>query len=165
MNPLLRWWRFSIVGLCGFLLQMAALALFRRLCGVHYLLASAGALELTLLHNFLWHRRYTWRDRRADNALSQLARFHLLNGAVSFAGSLSIVRLLVNSLRVGLLLANSAAVICCALANFVLGNLWAFARPQTSSPTVLEAIGSGDLAGQSFLTLDQFTQSSPKRRL
>ncbi len=139
MSPLVRWWRFSIVGVGGFLLQTAALALLRRLCGLHYLLASAGALELTLLHNFLWHRRYTWRDRRADNALTQLARFHLSNGVVSFAGSLSIVHLLVNNLRLGLLAANTAAVICCALANFVLGNLWAFARPQTSSPILLEA--------------------------
>ena len=134
MNPVVRWWRFSIVGIGGFLLQMAALALFRRVCGLHYLLASAGALELTLLHNFLWHRRYTWRDRRTDDALTQLARFHLSNGAVSFAGSLSIVHLLVNNLRLGLLVANAAAVICCALVNFLLGNFWAFARPQTGSP-------------------------------
>jgi putative flippase GtrA len=148
MNPLVRWWRFSIVGIGGFLLQMAALALFRRLCGVHYLLASAGALELTLLHNFLWHRRYTWRDRRADNTLTQLARFHLSNGSVSLAGTLSIVRLLVNDMRVGLRAANTAAVLCCAAANFVLGNLWAFARPQMSGAIpLLEVNGDAEVGG------------------
>jgi putative flippase GtrA len=147
MNELVRWCRFSIVGVGGFVLQMASLALFRHLCGAHYLLASAAALELTLLHNFVWHRRYTWRDRRADAPLTQLARFHLSNGAVSFAGSLSIVHLLVNNLRLGLLAANTAAVICCALANFVLGNLWAFARPKTSGPILLEPDGRVDFGG------------------
>jgi len=129
VNLLARWWRFSIVGIAGFALQMALLALFRRICGVHYLVVSAAALELTLLHNFLWHRLYTWRDRRSEAALAQLARFHLSNGAMSFGGNLFLVHLLVNHLHLGLLVANAAAVICCALANFVLGNFWAFARP------------------------------------
>lgn len=128
MNLLARWWRFSIVGFGGFALQMALLALLRRICGMHYLVVSAAALELTLLHNFLWHRLYTWRDRRSEAALAQLARFHLSNGTLSFGGNLFLVHLLVSGLRLGLLFANAAAVICCALANFVLGNLWAFAR-------------------------------------
>jgi putative flippase GtrA len=33
------------------------------------LYATAAAIELTLLHNFVWHLHYTWRDRRDGSAL------------------------------------------------------------------------------------------------
>ena len=127
MSPSLRWWRFNIVGALGFAVQMAALALLHQVCGTHYLLASAAALELTLLHNFLWHLHYTWRDRRAQLRLRQLARFHISNGLVSLVGNLVIVRVLTGSLHMPLLAANAISVLCCAIANFYLGNIWAFA--------------------------------------
>jgi len=60
------------------------------------------ALEITLLHNFVWHLHYTWRDRfptlNAKSAFrngapgdrgalaGQLLRFHLANGLVSMIG-------------------------------------------------------------------------------
>ena len=55
MNTLLRWGKFNLVGAMGMGLQLAALALFNRWTAGHYLYASALAIELTLLHNFIWH--------------------------------------------------------------------------------------------------------------
>jgi putative flippase GtrA len=85
-----------LVGAMGMGLQLAALALFNRWTAGHYLYASAAAIELTLLHNFMWHLHYTWRDRR-DGAtrLRQFVRFHLSNGLVSMLGNLALMRLLV----------------------------------------------------------------------
>ena len=134
MDQLARWWRFNLVGIIGFAVQMAALYLLRRTCGAHYLLASAAALELTLLHNFLWHLRFTWRDRRMASPLLQLARFQLSNGLVSLAGNLLIVRLLVRDLRIPLMAANTVAVLLCAVANFYLGDVWAFSHRSEKTP-------------------------------
>ena len=50
------------MGLIGFALQLGVLALLLRL-GLHYLAATALAVELAVLHNFAWHERWTWRDR------------------------------------------------------------------------------------------------------
>ena len=89
---------------------------------------SAAAVELTLLHNFVWHLHYTWRDRRDDSATAvQLVRFHLSNGLVSMLGNLALMRVLVDGVRLPLLAANSIAILCCSLVNFGLGNEWAFA--------------------------------------
>jgi putative flippase GtrA len=67
--------------------QLAALALLNRWAAGHYLYAAAAAIELALLHNFVWHLHYTWRDRReASPVLSQFIRFHLSNGLVSMVG-------------------------------------------------------------------------------
>ena len=131
MNVLVRWGKFNLVGAMGMVVQLAALALFNRLTAGRYLLASAAALELTLLHNFAWHLHYTWRDRRDRSALLvRLGRFHLSNGLVSMLGNLALMRILVHEARIPLLASNSIAILCCSVVNFCLGNNWAFA-PRT----------------------------------
>jgi putative flippase GtrA len=128
MNPLHRWINFNLVGAVGMLVQLSALALFNRLAPGHYLYATAAAIELTLLHNFLWHLHTTWRDRRdTSSRLQQLLRFHLSNGFVSMLGNLILMRPLIHQAHLPLLLANLIAILCCSLANFFLGNNWAFA--------------------------------------
>lgn len=128
-NTLLRWLKFNLVGAIGMVLQLAALALFNRILGGRYLLASAAAVELTLLHNFLWHLHLTWRDRRTGSPLRQLLRFHLSNGLVSLLGNLVLMRLLIQHAHLPLLVANAIAILCCSVANFCLGDRWAFANP------------------------------------
>jgi putative flippase GtrA len=135
VSTLIRWGKFNLVGAVGMAVQLAALALFNRCFAGHYLLASAAALELTLLHNFIAHLHYTWRDRRHNSQLlAQLLRFHLSNGLVSMFGNLAIMRLLVGAAHLPLLASNIIAILCCSILNFCLGNTWAFAaRSQTSS--------------------------------
>jgi putative flippase GtrA len=129
MNPILRWGKFNLVGAMGMAVQLAALALFNRWMSGRYLYASAAAIELTLLHNFLWHSQYTWRDRcERSSRLRQLVRFHLSNGLVSMLGNLALMQLLVHQARLPLLVANIIAILCCSMANFCLGNNWAFAE-------------------------------------
>jgi putative flippase GtrA len=141
MNTLLRWGKFNLVGGIGMVVQLSALALFNRWMAGHYLYASATAIELTLLHNFIWHRRYTWRDRRDNSTrLCQLMRFHLSNGLVSILGNLALMRLLVHEAHLPLLVSNGIAILCCSVVNFCLGNNWAFAEQhKTVTPYQSEA--------------------------
>ena len=108
--------------------QLGALTLFSRLAAGHYLCASAAAVELAVLHNFVWHVLYTWRDRRDGSALlSRLIRFHLSNGLVSLVGNIVLMRVLVHEIHSPLLISNGIAIVCCSVVNFCLGNSWAFA--------------------------------------
>jgi putative flippase GtrA len=127
MNTFIRWGRFNLVGAMGMVVQLAALALLNRCAPGHYLYASAAALEVTLLHNFVWHLHYTWRDRRDDSVLlAQLMRFHLANGLVSLFGNLALMRVLVHDAHIPVLVSNAIAILCCSIVNFFLGNNWAF---------------------------------------
>jgi putative flippase GtrA len=127
MNTLMRWARFNLVGAVGMLVQLAALALFSRWAPGHYLCASAAAIELTLLHNFVWHLNYTWRDRRHTSGVAaQLLRFHLSNGLVSMLGNLALMRVLIQNARLPLLDSSCIAILGCSAVNFCLGNSWAF---------------------------------------
>ncbi|MGB8031143.1 MAG: GtrA family protein [Terracidiphilus sp.] len=128
MNALIRWCRFNVVGAMGMAVQLGSLALLNRLTGGHYLVATAVALELTLVHNFVWHLHYTWRDRRDQDALlGQFVRFHLSNGLVSMAGNLALMPVLVRDARIPVVASNAIAILCCSILNFCLGNNWAFA--------------------------------------
>jgi putative flippase GtrA len=136
INQFIRWGKFNLVGAMGMALQLTALALFNRWMSGHYLYASAAAIELTLLHNFTWHVHFTWRDRRGRaTLLRQLARFHLSNGLVSMLGNLALMRLLIHQAHLPLLIANTIAILCCSIANFCLGNNWAFVEAHPNSAT------------------------------
>jgi putative flippase GtrA len=129
MSALVRWGKFNLVGAMGMAVQLGSLAVFNRMARGHYLIATAAAIELTLLHNFAWHLRFTWRDRREGLAVrAQLVRFHLANGMVSMVGNLALMRVLVQEARLPVVVANGIAIACCSLVNFCLSDRWAFAE-------------------------------------
>jgi putative flippase GtrA len=128
VSVLIRWGKFNLVGAMGMVVQLGALAVINRWTGGHYLYASAAAIELAVLHNFVWHLHYTWRDRRDESSLlAQCVRFHVSNGLVSLLGNLALMRLLVQEMRMPVLASNGIAILCCSIINFCLGDQWAFA--------------------------------------
>jgi putative flippase GtrA len=129
VNPFTRWCRFNLVGAVGMMVQFAALGLFTRVAPGHYLACTAAAVEVAVLHNFVGHVHFTWRDRRDCSALAgRLVRFHLSNGLVSLLGNLAIMRALVHGTHLPLLAANGVAILTCSMVNFYLSHCWAFAE-------------------------------------
>ncbi|MGD0444411.1 MAG: GtrA family protein [Edaphobacter sp.] len=136
MNPLIRWGKFNLVGAMGMAVQLTTLAILNRCSPGHFLYASAAAVELTLLHNFIWHLHFTWRDRRDNSTLlSQLIRFHLSSGLVSMLGNLLLMRILIQDAHLPLIASNGIAILCCSIINFSLGNTWAFKATNSRSDT------------------------------
>ena len=115
----MRFIRFNSVGVVGFALQMGVLAMLLY-AGVHYLVATALAVETAILHNFLWHERWTWRDRPAAGRgrLARLGRFHALNGLISLVGNVLLMRLFVGTFGLPAIPANVAAVLACSAVNY-----------------------------------------------
>ena len=98
--------KFNAVGGIGMVVQLAALAIFRSGLKLDYLLATGLAVEIAVIHNFLWHERFTWADRptaRPVQSLFRLAKFNASNGAVSLAGNLVLMRLLVGEFKLNYL--------------------------------------------------------------
>jgi putative flippase GtrA len=58
-----RWLKFNFVGGIGIGVQFGALFLLNSVLHVHYLVAAVIAVELAVVHNFIWHERFTWADR------------------------------------------------------------------------------------------------------
>jgi len=90
-----------------------------------YLLATGLAVEIAVIHNFLWHERFTWADRPAAHrtqSLFRFAKFNATNGAVSILGNLVLMRLLFGKLKFNYIASNCVAIVACSLLNFLLGD-------------------------------------------
>src|SRR5258708_15202588 len=135
---LFRWLKFNAVGGIGIAVQLAALAVFRSWLKVDYLLATGLAVEIAVIHNFLWHERFTWADRPATRpmqSLLRLAKFKASNGAVSVAGNLGLMRLLVGEMKLNYVAANLIAIVLCSLVNFLLGDGFVFEAGDNAAAT------------------------------
>lgn len=111
--------KFNAVGIAGAVVQLITLSVLVS-AGVHYLVATALAVEAAVLHNYFWHVRWTWRDRTERS----LVRFHLGNGVVSIASNLAWMWILS---AWPVLAANLVAITLTSVVNFLLGDRWAFA--------------------------------------
>ncbi len=128
-HTFLRWVKFNAVGGIGIGVQLAALAILHSWLKLDYLLATVLAVEIAVIHNFLWHERYTWADRparRPAQSLLRLAKFNASNGAVSIVGNLVLMRLLVGTLKLNYVVSTLLAIVFCSLVNFLLGDRFVF---------------------------------------
>ncbi len=115
------WLRFNTVGIVGFAVQLLALAVLKSGLRLDYRIATVLAVEIAVLHNFVWHERWTWveRTRRATGTLRRLVRFHLANGLISIAGNLGLTWFFVSQLHLHYFLANIIAIGTCSIVNFL----------------------------------------------
>ena len=124
-----RWLKFNLVGALGIAVQLTVLLGLKSGMHLNYLLATALAVETALVHNFLWHERYTWADRVQPSwskSLPRLLRFNLATGGVSIAGNLALMKILVSLAHMNYLIANAVAIASCSLLNFLVSEEWIF---------------------------------------
>jgi putative flippase GtrA len=145
MNPVAtsgRFGRFAGVGVAGFAVQLGALALLAR-AGVPAAVATALAVEAAVLHNFVWHERWTWHDRAGSaGRLARLVRFNMATGLLSIVGNVAITMALVRVAHVPLLLANLSAVLALSVVTFAVADRWVFVTPAPVRPRAGIAIRS-----------------------
>jgi len=124
-----RWIKFNLVGGIGISVQLTALWVLTHAVRCNYLIGTAVAVETAVLHNFLWHQRFTWADRMGNDwrgSLVRLLQFNLANGLVSILGNLILMRALVGGLHLRILIANMLSIACCSAANFLLSEMYVF---------------------------------------
>ncbi len=163
---LIRWCKFNLVGVIGILVQFAALFFLKSVMHCNYLAATALAVEAAVVHNFVWHERYTWADRVANPpgakaqdhlcalfaalkggaiqnshaiqdplvtegfcwpSLRRFLRFNFTTGAVSIAGNLGAMQVMVGWGHMNYLVGNGVAIAVCSLGNFLVSEVWVFA--------------------------------------
>ena len=86
-----RFVRFNLVGALGIGRAARRVAGCSSMsCALPDLVATLAAVSAAIVHNFVWHLRWTWRDRRFRRIAAcspPSARFALANGAVSLVGN------------------------------------------------------------------------------
>jgi putative flippase GtrA len=130
------WLKFNAVGLIGVGVQLVVLTLLRSGLNTNYLVATFIAVESAVLHNFVWHERWTWAERTRRNAgglTGRLIRFHLANGLISIVGNLVLMWLFVSHLRMHYFVANLMAIGTCSIVNFLASDRLVFQNRRESS--------------------------------
>ncbi len=120
-----RYLKFNLVGAIGIVVQLATLALLTSALDLQYLVATALAVETAVLHNFIWHERFTWADRRSLRwraVALRLARFNCTTGAISIGGNLALMRLLVGQAHLPAIVANLLTIAACSVLNFLVSD-------------------------------------------
>src|SRR5512141_2096346 len=131
-----RWWKFNAVGGIGIIVQLVALTVLKSGLGLNYLAATALAVEAAVIHNFLWHERYTWADRGAASRLVRFGKFNLSTGLFSILGNILAMKVLVGELAVNYFVANLVSIAVCSVLNFLVADRFVFLKqePQALPP-------------------------------
>jgi putative flippase GtrA len=112
--------RFLLSGLAGFVAQVAALSLLVSLTTLHYAVATVIAVEIAIVVNFIFHERWTWRDRTRDTgAAGRLLRFNALTGITSILGGVAVTALLVETMGMNPIVASVLSVVTLGVVNFI----------------------------------------------
>ena len=124
----IRWLKFNAVGGLGIVVQLAALAVATRILHINYLVATGLAVEAAVIHNYLWHERFTWADRPEKSNLIRFLKFNLTTGTLSILGNMAVMRILVGECKMNYLAANVVTIATCSIANYLLSDRVVFQR-------------------------------------
>ena len=125
-----RFGRFSLVGLLGAILQLLLIWLFVEYFGILSVVATPVAVEITILHNFIWHERFTWSGRAPKGSRQmalRLCRFHAGNGLISLGGNTILMYYLVERLNAPAAPTAIGGIALFSLANFLVADRWVYA--------------------------------------
>ena len=118
--------RFGLVGLSGYVVNLAVFAALVHGAGVDYRLAATVAFLVAVANNFLWNRTWTFRARDG-HAGFQAARF-LVVSVAAFLLNLAVLHLLVEAGGLAEVPAQAIAIAAATPLNFLGNKLWSF-RP------------------------------------
>jgi putative flippase GtrA len=136
----LRWLKFNFVGAIGIGVQLIVLTVLKSGLHLNYLLATAFAVEAAVIHNYLWHERFTWADRVNHSVLPielggatgvparllRFLKFNLTTGLFSILGNIVLMKLLVGYARINYVFANLLTIATCSLVNFLASDRFVF---------------------------------------
>lgn len=136
-----RWLKFNLVGGIGIVVQLLVLVMLNAGLHLHFLVATALAVEAAVVHNFLWHERFTWADR-AGPGFARFCKFNLTTGLFSIAGNVALMKLLVGLGHMNYLVANGITITACSAINFLVSDGLVFAadRPKEATDLTIDVI-------------------------
>jgi putative flippase GtrA len=108
---------------------------------MHYLVATALAVEMAIIHNFFWHERWTWGDRGLlgmPGRFRRLLRFNVTSGSVSILGNVVFMSVFVGQFGLHYLVGNLASIASCAILNFMISDRLVFLAFRESAPASCE---------------------------
>ena len=115
--------KFSVVGLSGYVVNLAVYVSLLKGAGLHYLPAAVCSFVVAVTNNYLWNRLWTFRSSRG-HVYHQGMRF-LVVSLAALGLNLAILRVLVG-LGTDKILAQAVAIVLVTPFSFSANKLWSF---------------------------------------
>jgi dolichol-phosphate mannosyltransferase len=128
--------RFGLVGVSGMFVNQGLLVALHGRAGVVLPLASALAIEASILSNFVLNRRFTWGHRHRWGLREWLRRtgqYHVATAISAFLGNFLVLMALVRLLGTDYRIANLVGMGVGAAANYLASELWVFRAAASSA--------------------------------
>lgn len=120
----------------GALVNTGVLYLMKGVLGVPLIPASMIAIELAIVHNFIWHRNWTWKKRLADKPepfFRQLLVYNTATGLIDILVNVSLLWILTTFFGVYYLIANVFGMIMGPVIKFWLNEKVIFRKQQKAA--------------------------------
>lgn len=117
--------KFCVVGLSGYVVNLAVYTALLDGAGFHYLPAAACSFAVAVTNNYIWNRLWTFRRHRG-HLYYQGLRF-LAVSLCALAANLVVLKILVE-LGLGKVVAQAIAIVLVTPLNFIGNKLWSFRR-------------------------------------
>lgn len=116
--------KFGIVGGSGVIVNMGLLYILTRFFSVRLEIASAIAIEVSILSNFFLNNLWTFKKRNTHVPFwSRLLRYHLVTGLAGIVNYL-VLLLLVKTFGLHDMLSNLIGIAIGTVINYSLNSLW-----------------------------------------
>lgn len=126
----LRFWKFSLVGASGVLVNMSLFLLFTRLLFLDVVLSAALATGLAMFSNFLLNDHFTWTPAKEEHLLGKMVKFYLFCG-IGMVINIAVLAALHGYLRIPATAANAAGILAATIWNYYSNNRWTWSADTT----------------------------------
>jgi putative flippase GtrA len=116
--------KFLLVGLSGYVVNLAVFTFSLQVLGVHHIAAATIAFGVAVMNNFWWNRHWTFAAR-GGHAGFQAARFFTVS-VIAFLIQLALLELLITAAGLPKVLAQAVSLILATPVNFIGNKLWSF---------------------------------------
>jgi putative flippase GtrA len=116
--------KFLLVGLSGYVVNLAVFAFSLKVLSVHHIAAATLAFAVAVSNNFWWNRHWTF-SAREGHAGFQAARFFTVS-VIAFLIQLGLLELLISPGGLPKILAQAVSLILATPVNFVGNKMWSF---------------------------------------
>ena len=116
--------KFLLVGLSGYVVNLAVFTFSLKVLSVHHIAAATIAFAIAVTNNFWWNRHWTFAARQG-HAGFQAARFFAVS-VTAFLIQVAILELLITSADMRKIPAQAISLVLATPINFIGNKLWSF---------------------------------------
>jgi putative flippase GtrA len=116
--------KFLLVGLSGYVVNLAVFTFSLEVFGVHHIAAATIAFGVAVMNNFWWNRHWTFAAR-GGHAGFQAARFFTVS-VVAFLIQVALLELLITAAGLPKVAAQAISLLLATPVNFIGNKLWSF---------------------------------------